>query len=349
MEETKEMQENVEYEYTIIGTGTFGTVIHPAILCNKMELDDPRKYVSKILPISSIPQEEKSFNNLPDELDKILYFKECNICDINESNQFIFEKLKINTQNKMYINMRFIPGKELHHIIEKYKNEDNQTNQWNESYENRDNIPEIPRNILFDLLFALRDFYKKIEVLNNIPYYHNDISSTNIIYDNNTFYLIDFGMSNKQPFMNTNLNYDKNQTMDVLSQILSTVPYISNNKEIMEIYKYFLMKSNNKSKKIQFTEKDILFKECLDNLILSLNHTETSGGLTPLKISIRTADEISTKLPVTDLEQAPRRGAVSNLHRYKKQKKTQKQLNKKTTLKKSKPKTTRRKTKTKTK
>ena len=38
---------------------------------------------------------------------------------------------------------------------------------------------------------------------------------------------------------------------------------------------------------------------------------------TPLKISIRTADEISTKLPVTDLEQAPLRGAVSNLHRYK--------------------------------
>ena len=37
---------------------------------------------------------------------------------------------------------------------------------------------------------------------------------------------------------------------------------------------------------------------------------------TPLKISIRIADEISTKLPVTYLEQAPRRGAVSNLHWY---------------------------------
>ena len=38
---------------------------------------------------------------------------------------------------------------------------------------------------------------------------------------------------------------------------------------------------------------------------------------TPLKISIRTADETSIKLPVTDLEQAPLRGAVSNLHWYK--------------------------------
>jgi hypothetical protein len=37
----------------------------------------------------------------------------------------------------------------------------------------------------------------------------------------------------------------------------------------------------------------------------------------PLKISNRTAVETSTKLPVTDLEQAPLRGTVSNLHRYK--------------------------------
>ena len=44
---------------------------------------------------------------------------------------------------------------------------------------------------------------------------------------------------------------------------------------------------------------------------------KNTNEYTPLKISIRTADEISTKLPVTDLEQAPLRGAVSNLHRYK--------------------------------
>jgi hypothetical protein len=38
---------------------------------------------------------------------------------------------------------------------------------------------------------------------------------------------------------------------------------------------------------------------------------------TPLKISNRTAVETSTKLPVTDLKQAPFQGADSNLHRYK--------------------------------
>ena len=43
----------------------------------------------------------------------------------------------------------------------------------------------------------------------------------------------------------------------------------------------------------------------------------TSGEYTPLKISIRTADETSTKLPVTHLNGAPLMGAVSNLHWYK--------------------------------
>ena len=47
------------------------------------------------------------------------------------------------------------------------------------------------------------------------------------------------------------------------------------------------------------------------------NKEERKKEFTPLKISIRIADEISTKLPVTDLEQAPLRGAVSNLHWYK--------------------------------
>jgi len=42
---------------------------------------------------------------------------------------------------------------------------------------------------------------------------------------------------------------------------------------------------------------------------------------TPLNNSIHTADELSTKLPVTDLNIAPPLGADSNLHRYKNDKK----------------------------
>ena len=40
-------------------------------------------------------------------------------------------------------------------------------------------------------------------------------------------------------------------------------------------------------------------------------------SFTPLKNSIRTADDSSTALPVTDLNGAPLWGADSNLHRHK--------------------------------
>ena len=49
-----------------------------------------------------------------------------------------------------------------------------------------------------------------------------------------------------------------------------------------------------------------------------MRNTKKSGGkYTPLNNSIRTADELSTKLPVTDLNITPLWCADSNLHRYK--------------------------------
>ena len=48
-----------------------------------------------------------------------------------------------------------------------------------------------------------------------------------------------------------------------------------------------------------------------------MRNTKKNGGkYTPLNNSIRTADEFSTKLPVTDLNIAPKRGADSNLRLY---------------------------------
>ena len=42
----------------------------------------------------------------------------------------------------------------------------------------------------------------------------------------------------------------------------------------------------------------------------------TLEEFTPLKNLIRTADYSSSRLPVTDLNEAPQRGADSNLRRY---------------------------------
>ena len=49
-----------------------------------------------------------------------------------------------------------------------------------------------------------------------------------------------------------------------------------------------------------------------------MRNTKKNGGkYTPLNNSIRTADELSTKLPVTDLNIAPKKGVDSNIRRYK--------------------------------
>ena len=53
------------------------------------------------------------------------------------------------------------------------------------------------------------------------------------------------------------------------------------------------------------------------DLIERFSNVNKRMEFTPLKNSIRTADEFSSKLPVTDLNEAPLRGADSNLQRYK--------------------------------
>jgi hypothetical protein len=64
-----------------------------------------------------------------------------------------------------------------------------------------------------------------------------------------------------------------------------------------------------------------------------LTISNDENNFTPLKNSIRSADEFSSKLPVTDLYGAPLRGADSNLHWYKK-KENNKKSNKNKTSKK---------------
>jgi hypothetical protein len=69
----------------------------------------------------------------------------------------------------------------------------------------------------------------------------------------------------------------------------------------------------------------------------TIKHVESQFLFTPLKISIRSADESSTKLPVTELNRAPQRGTDSNLRWYKPHNtpKTNKKLNNKSSKKRS--------------
>uniref|UniRef100_A0A6C0DKJ5 Uncharacterized protein n=1 Tax=viral metagenome TaxID=1070528 RepID=A0A6C0DKJ5_9ZZZZ len=88
-----------------------------------------------------------------------------------------------------------------------------------------------------------------------------------------------------------------------------------------EMNKYIIHIPNKKNEDVLYFneyddikyDKKVYYKNKFYKNINSYNKFQ---NFTPLKNSIRTADETSTKLPVTDLYGAPRRGADSNLYRY---------------------------------
>ena len=273
-------------KYSIIGKGAFGIVLHPAILCSEMS-NDKEHYVSKILQIKQAEKEIASLNALPKELDGILYFTENSYCIVDETNKQILEKLSINYKNSACVNMVYLPGLELNDYLEQYKTEENQTNEWHDKYVIRDEIPEIPREVVLELLMKLSTFYPKVISLNNIPYYHNDISTGNIMYSRNEMYLIDFGFSSKDP---KRPNHDIFGVIDVFNTILSSIQYMTNNEDLKLIYKSYNdeLDAYNKIKPRQpqdkiFEFKKTLFETKLNEFIKiqnpSINETtEISGG-----------------------------------------------------------------------
>jgi len=267
-------------KYSIIGIGTFGTVIHPGILCSEMS-NDKEHYVSKILPIKQAEKEIASLKALPKELDGILYFTENSHCIVDETNKQILEKLGINSKDRACVNMVYLPGLELHDYLEQYKTEENQTNQWHDKYEMRDEIPEIPREVILELLMKLSKFYPKVISLNKVPYYHNDISTGNIIHSKNEYYLIDFGFSSNKPKAP---NFDIRGVIDVFNTILLTIPYMTNNEDLKLIYKSYNdeLDAYNKIRPRQDQEKMFEFAKTLFetklNEFIKLQTPEINGG-----------------------------------------------------------------------
>jgi serine/threonine-protein kinase RIO1 len=181
--------------------------------------------------------------------------------------------------------MVYLPGLELNDYLEQYKTEENQTNQWHDKYEMRDEIPEIPREVILELLMKLSKFYPKVISLNNdYHYYHNDISTGNIMYSRNEYYLIDFGRSSNKP---NAPNFDILTVIDVFNTILSSIQYMTNNEDLKLIYKTYNneLDAFNKIRPRQppaemFEFKKTLFEKTLNEFIKIQNPSinEISGG-----------------------------------------------------------------------
>jgi len=208
-----------------IGQGTFGSVYRPNIPCAK--IPSSMELVSKILPSAQATKEKARIDLLPDELNGNLYYKYAKLCSIPESNKF-YDPAKSN------LIMQFIDGIELSEFLDNFKNTENQTNRWNPNYKNKDRMPVIPLPIAIALLESIYNMYPLLLRLNRkYNIYHNDISTTNMMYNESTgkMVLIDFGMTNtacNDPFNNiksTNQTCDIKSFFDTLAEIFDVLFY----------------------------------------------------------------------------------------------------------------------------
>jgi len=256
--------------YVKLGEGESGIVIYPSLGCTETTQLYPRDYVSKIMKKKLALQEKKSFERLPDELDGLLYYKYCELCDIdplithqiNIVKQFNFEKNEEKiVKNYCILNSRYINGIELEKEFLKYKSYDNLYIRLREKTE----YPIIPFDYLNQLLLSLQTFNHQVEILNSYSFFHNDIHSSNILIEKNMkLWLIDFGGSEEKKHKNV----DSEGIFFIIKEVLYMALYIPSLTEIIRLI-YF---------SLQYKKKDdmsfIFNNELINYVIKIINQPE---------------------------------------------------------------------------
>jgi hypothetical protein len=262
---------------TIIGRGNSGVVIYPCIGCSEETLFNNIKYVSKILLQSKGIEEITAYNKLPDELNTILYYKFCELCQIDSVDLVSSFNKKITDANKdkyCIINSTYVSGVQLTQFLNLYKSSDNE-----ECGENEDK-PIMSIKILYKLFIALKKFNYNLNQLYLLEYYHNDISSTNIMLVDNLdefdLILIDFEHSNSTPQYGI-VHWDMSRLTQLINELFYNVLFIPSLSESIEpLYKIIL----SGKKKIN---NYYLFNEEILNYIIYLI---TDIPFTPLDVII---------------------------------------------------------------
>jgi hypothetical protein len=261
---------------TIIGRGNSGVVIYPCIGCSEETLFNNIKYVSKIMLQSKGIEEITAYNKLPDELNSILYYKFCELCQIVSVDLVSSFNKKITDANKdkyCIINSTYVSGVQLTQFLNLYKSSDNE-----ECGENEDK-PIMSIKILYKLFISLKKFNYNLNQLNLLEYYHNDISSTNIMLVDNLdefdLILIDFEHSNSTPQYGI-VHWDMSRLTQLINELFYNVLYIpSLSEHIQPLYEMILFG------KIK-VDNYYLFNQEILNYIIYLINPSTDIPFTPL-------------------------------------------------------------------
>ena len=260
-------ERNIEpTQYRELGYGETGIVIYPSLGCTKITQLYPRDYVSKIMRKSLALQEQKSYEKLPDELDEILYYKYCEICEIypyikpqiNTIKQFNIEKNEEKiVKNYCILNSRYINGADLEKVFLTYKSYDNLRLRDKKEY------PVIPIEILTKLLISLQTFNNYVKILNQTySFYHNDIHISNIIIEKTMkLWLIDFGEAEQKKHK----DIDSEAIFFIIQSVLYMALYIPSLTEIIRLI-YFSIGYK--------VEKSFIFNNELINYVIKIINQE---------------------------------------------------------------------------
>jgi len=275
-EKTRSEELSLPIKRTIIGKGNSGVVIYPCIGCSDETHVNNMNYVSKIMLRSKGIEEVIAYNKLPDEFNGLLYYNFCELCEIDSVDLVSSFNKKITDANKdkyCIINSTYVSGVQLTKFLNLYKSSDNE-----ECGENEDK-PIMSIAILYKLFISLKKFNYNLYQLNLLNYYHNDITSTNIMLIDNidefNLILIDFEHGGPKPKFGV-VHWDMSRLTQIINELFYNVLYIpSLSERIQPLYDMILFG------KIK-VDNYYLFNEEILNYIIYLINPSTDIPFTPL-------------------------------------------------------------------
>jgi serine/threonine protein kinase len=185
-------------ETTEIGYGLDGCVYKPGF-CESTHKHPGRSYVSKVFKkgkskVDAETQRYASLNLSSIDPEMKYFISEPEVCKLNMGDSFLFNKARKEEDCKAisqpYYAVNYIDGGQDLFVI---------LNQVYDMYEKGQCLPLTKWN---EYLYAFKNVFQGIKILNENEIYHMDIKPDNIVFDNFNdpplFKLIDFGLSHTE-------------------------------------------------------------------------------------------------------------------------------------------------------
>lgn len=169
--------------YHILGKGNDGFVIEPSI-------DGEVNMVTKIGNIK-LKKEYDNIKSLPRFNELYSNPELTSFRPISKEEMELILNGPVKKNEQMFgITMPKIDGVSLANFLDEFKNIESETNKWHHNYGKDMEI--ISFDIFINLLERLKIFYNHLIIFNSMGFFHNDITSTNIMIDDKACYLVDF-------------------------------------------------------------------------------------------------------------------------------------------------------------